>query len=169
MIGFLLHKQIISPNAAWVLVFNDAAAIYLHWLLNSHATVHWNGCPGHVICIRGTQEQDHSSDLKINSAILYKSRTIRFFWQRVSQWVCLFAPTHSCLSDKARKNTSNENVRSTTSPTSCKILYNIESLPANSSIGWNSMSGYSLVKSAFYQLIEQSLVQISTDNYWPIG
>lgn len=25
----MLHKQIISPNAAWVLVFNDAAAVYL--------------------------------------------------------------------------------------------------------------------------------------------
>lgn len=76
-------------NAAWVLVFNDAAAIYLHWLLNSHATVHWNGCPGHVICIRGTQEQDHSSDLKINSAILFKSKADSSDNESVSESVCL--------------------------------------------------------------------------------
>lgn len=166
----MLHKQIISPNAAWVLVFNDAAAVYLVSPLateqSCHRPLEWmsRSCylhPGNT----GTGSFQRSKN-KFSNFIKVKNR---FFWQRVSQWVCLFAPTHSCLSDKARKNTSNENVRSTTSPTSCKILYNIESLPANSSIGLNSMSGYSLVKSAFYQLIEQSLVQISTDNYWPIG
>lgn len=169
----MLHKQIISPNAAWVLVFNDAAAVYLVSPLateqSCHRPLEWmsRSCylhPGNT----GTGSFQRSKN-KFSDFIQVKNNYIFKNSDNESVSECSFATTHSCLSDRARKNTSNQNVRSTTSPTSCKILYNIESLPANSSIGWNSMSGYSLVKSAFYQLIEQSLVQISTDNYWPIG
>lgn len=165
----MLHKQIISPNAAWVLVFNDAAAVYLVSPLateqSCHRPLEWmsRSCylhPGNTGTGSFQRSKNKFSDfIQVKNNYIFKNSDN----ESVSESVRLQPLTRVFPTELGKIP------RSTTSPTSCKILYNIESLPANSSIGWNSMSGYSLVKSAFYHLIEQSLVQISTDNYWPIG